>query len=605
LIKNVSFGLSSVQFDLNILMRNLFFILLLLSLGVGGNAQNKINCESFIETLEVDIVFNEYLEEEKKVEKIEAFLSSIDNNEIDSNSLCFKYAEVNLSFTKDDNDQVLYDFLELTERCDLSKPIDLRIYLGSLLQISSVFRKNNAIELSLQYIEKGIDLIEQKNLNDYPWIQDFYNNAGVDFLSMGNYKLSQKALNKALEFKGERDYLQDAMIEYNLSFLNYELGLIDSAIFYQKNTCFFLEKINDLDSYPELYSRYGNSLGSLALFYYINNESLLAQETALKAKQVFSKVESFESGRYPYLFVLINVGIDEKNKVQIDSTLSEIKFVAEKVDDGKFNFYQLLSDSYKAIGNKIEEINYLGLAYNQFQIENIDIITKLENYNTKLQAQILQSEKIRFQNEKDALNKKALLYTSIISLIFVFFIIVLYLLYARARTKSDLLEKEIEIAKIKNEKNKIKAKLTESELNEKRLITKRLASHIKLKQETETAFLQKIKELRLKKPENIEAEITELQIKMVNLINIDQNLEENIEVNDLNQEFIGKLKKAHPELSKKELQFCTYLLLDLSAKEIGSITNQSDGAIRVYKNRIKNKLFGKKDINIVDYLQNI
>lgn len=586
-------------------MRKLFLILLLLAIRLEGFSQNNSSCQGFLENLEADIVFNEYLEDSVKVEEISKLLEKVSNEKFDDKSICVKYAQVNLSFTKDNNDQVLYDFLELTEICDLSKSLDLRIYLGSLLQISSVFRKNNAIDLSLNYIEKGIAIIEKESLINYPWIQDFYNNAGVDFLSIGDYENCRVALDEALKFKGQRDFLQDAMVEYNLSFLHYELGNIDSAIFHQKNTYTYLENIKDLSSYPDLYVRYGNSLGSLALFYYINNESDLAQEAALKAKAVFDSIDTFDSGRYPYLFTLIKVGIDRNDKAQIDNTLAQIKLVAEKVDEGRFNFYQLLSSSYKSIGDSNEEINYLRLSYKRFQEENSDIINKLEQYNSKLQIQILQREKLRFQNEKSALRRKALFYTSIISLIFMFLFIVLYLFYLRAKNKTNLLEKEKEIARIEYEKNEIKAQLTESELNEKRLVTKRLASHIKLKQQTEAAFLEKIKELKQKKPENIEAEISELHVKMVNLINIDQNLEENIQVNDLNQEFRAKMKKAHPELSEKDLQFCTYLLLNLSAKEIGSITNKEAGAIRVYKNRIKNKLFGKADINLVEYLQNI
>jgi hypothetical protein len=43
----------------------------------------------------------------------------------------------------------------------------------------------------------------------------------------------------------------------------------------------------------------------------------------------------------------------------------------------------------------------------------------------------------------------------------------------------------------------------------------------------------------------------------------------------------------------------------MSAKEIGSIHGQSDGSIRVLKNKIKNKLELKEGITLFDYLNEI
>jgi hypothetical protein len=579
-----------------------FFLLLIFSFDTYSQ-----NSKAFVETLETDIIFNEYLTKEIKVKKLNQILDEVIQSNFDEKDIILKYTQVNLLLTKagEDKDQALYQFVELTEICDTTNQIGLKIYLGSLLQISSVLRENNAFELSYKYIEKGINIIERNNLKNYSQIQGFYNDAGVDLLSMSDYNRSLTALKKALSTGENKNYLQDAMIEYNLSFLYYELGNIDSAIFHQNNTCSYFEKIENLVSYPELNERYASSLGSLSIFYYSNNNYDKAQSTALKAKLVYKKIDIFNSGRYPHLFTLINLAINNKNEAQIEIIFKEIKNVSSKVEKGKYSFYLLLSNAYKEMGNSTQENNYLVLAYDQLQTEYANTVNKLQIFNSKLQAQILQREQVRFLNEKKELSRKALLNTSIISLILIFFIAILYILYVRTKNKKDLLEKERKISKIEIEKNEIKTKLTESELSEKRMIANRLASHIKLKQQTETAFLQKIKELKRSNTQNIEAEISELQVKMMNLISIDRNFEYNLHVDDINQEFKEKLRNNHPELSNKEMQFCAYLLLGLTTKEIGSITNQTDGAIRVYKTRLKNKLIGDLDTDLTTYLQKI
>jgi hypothetical protein len=579
--------------------------IILVAFGISGFGQNISVCESYVDVLETEIIFNEYLTDELITEKLIVLIDQVQKNDFEKKDLFLQYAAINLANLQGDPDKVLYQFIELTENCDTKDQTELRIFLGCILQISNIYRGNNANELSIQFIQKGLNQIEKKELTDYPWAQDFYNNISVDFLSKGDYTGCKTALNKALLYGKNKTPLQDAMIEYNLSFFYFEVQNIDSAIFHQENACAHFKQIENLQTFPHLYSRYGNSLGSLALFYYQNNELEKAKSTATLAKMVYDKIESFDGGRYPYLYTLINIAIDENKNDEITQLVQDIELVANHIENGKFNFFQLLSDSYTRIGNPEEEINYLGLAYSQFQIENDSVIVNLQKYNTKLQSEMLNHEKNRFLTEKTELKRQSLFNTIIISLISAFLITVLYIFYIKTRNKKDLLEKEKKISKIELEKREIKTKLTESELNEKKLVANRLASHIKLKQQTESAFLQKIKELKRTHPENIEAEISQLQVKMMNLIGIDQNYEHQLKVNDLNQEFRIKLKEQHPDLSDKEMQFCTYLTLNLTSKEIGSLTNQTDGAIRVYKNRLKNKLIGKQQMDITQYLQNI
>lgn len=133
-----------------------------------------------------------------------------------------------------------------------------------------------------------------------------------------------------------------------------------------------------------------------------------------------------------------------------------------------------------------------------------------------------------------------------------------------------------------------------------------LITNLKIKQQTENGFLEKIKELKRNKNATTEQVIKELQLGLTNLFDIDKKLiSEGVGEINLDQDATVNIKKKHPELSQTELIMCTYFVNDLSAKEIGLLLNISDVSVRVAKNKIKNKIGLPKEKSLNDYLQSI
>lgn len=60
--------------------------------------------------------------------------------------------------------------------------------------------------------------------------------------------------------------------------------------------------------------------------------------------------------------------------------------------------------------------------------------------------------------------------------------------------------------------------------------------------------------------------------------------------NHLKKQVKTKLLANYPELSEQELLLCTYVVNDVSSKEIGMLLKLSDGTVRVYKYKLKTKL---------------
>lgn len=222
---------------------------------------------------------------------------------------------------------------------------------------------------------------------------------------------------------------------------------------------------------------------------------------------------------------------------------------------------------------------------------------QLKNLKNEIRVQ-------KVQNESSKNQSQALFW--ILSLIAVIAIgsLGVYILFSsqmkKALTKDRLIaEQKAEILSNKSEILENDNKLQQEKINN-------LAMNLNLKKETEKAFLSKILELKRKKNVDTEEVLKDLQISISNLLNVDKKaVFDSTTTDHVLEQFKNKLKKLNPTLSKSDLEYCCYFRLGMSAKEIGSISGQSDGAIRVLKNKIKNKIGLGPDQSLNEYLSEI
>ena len=77
------------------------------------------------------------------------------------------------------------------------------------------------------------------------------------------------------------------------------------------------------------------------------------------------------------------------------------------------------------------------------------------------------------------------------------------------------------------------------------------------------------------------------------------------DIETLNHEFTGKLKEVHPNLTKTDLEICTYLRMSLGRKEIARLRFTSLDAVKKSRNRLRKKMGLTEDINLEEYLKAI
>lgn len=78
-----------------------------------------------------------------------------------------------------------------------------------------------------------------------------------------------------------------------------------------------------------------------------------------------------------------------------------------------------------------------------------------------------------------------------------------------------------------------------------------------------------------------------------------------IQMDELHQEFLKKLKARFPQLSRNDLRLCVYLKIGISSKEIADILNIQPSSFYISRSRIRKKLDLGPDEKLYDFLNGI
>jgi len=112
--------------------------------------------------------------------------------------------------------------------------------------------------------------------------------------------------------------------------------------------------------------------------------------------------------------------------------------------------------------------------------------------------------------------------------------------------------------------------------------------------------------------ENSEKDYTSLLIKLRNQVTYVNSSEHTstLKTVDINTDsekmiFSTSLKKKHSFLTDQEITLCTYFRNNIPSKEIALSEGITDGTVRVYKNKIKNKIGLSQMDSLNEYLNNI
>ena len=228
-------------------------------------------------------------------------------------------------------------------------------------------------------------------------------------------------------------------------------------------------------------------------------------------------------------------------------------------------------------------------------ILNEDVIKKIAKIELQNEFDQQLKEKELEQTRKDALQKrKELVYIMVAAGSFfgLLVVVLLYLLLKNKVTRVELSEKNLKL-----EKDTLKKEL---EYKNKELTTN--VMYLLKKNEFILQIVEKLKiaKMGFKVENKIIAEdiIRELESSSSQ----DTWKEFELRFQEVHSEFYKKLNDQFPDLSPNELKLCAFLRLNMSTKEIATITYLSVNSINIARHRLRKKLNIEHDENLIIFL---
>ena len=269
-------------------------------------------------------------------------------------------------------------------------------------------------------------------------------------------------------------------------------------------------------------------------------------------------------------------------------------------------FYQL-SQCYSLLG-EYEEAYYLFNKYDiyydsLYRIYQDKTVQELRNsYLLSTNVNELKTKEINEENIKDNINewKLFILIIIVLAMISITFII----LYSTNKATSH--KNEVTTYEQQHKIDKIENDLMEYQLKNNRELTMKLAFQLK-------SYLQIINPIKEDLKNAIELPESEQKNKIKNRyqqlqtnIHIFSNAENlNKQIDKVYKDFLNRLEEKYPGLTKAEKKLCTLLYINMSSKEIATITNSTIRTIETSRYRLRKKFNLSRDEDIVSFLQKI
>ena len=168
------------------------------------------------------------------------------------------------------------------------------------------------------------------------------------------------------------------------------------------------------------------------------------------------------------------------------------------------------------------------------------------------------------------------------------------------KIKQEQYELEKEIERLKSEQLKVKILTKDKELVSNSL-------QVVKKNKMLNGIINKLKDID---PENMDDTTRQQFTKLNKTINKELNTDKswnNLEkhIRNVHFDFLKRLKEKYPAITPREMDLATYLLMNMSTKEIADIMNISDGGVELARYRLRKKLDLPRKENLTGFLMNI
>jgi tetratricopeptide (TPR) repeat protein/DNA-binding CsgD family transcriptional regulator len=535
-----------------------------------------------------------------------------------------------------------------------------QIYLNLLLSkayTSGIHKYDSA----LNYLNKAQQLSLQLRYNR--WLYDIYSENSVLLNSSGNFSLALEYYFKMLKLLDEESSKTDFEINQKTRYasLYAQIGLCYFSMEKQKKALEYFARSLDLcnsiyahDKKFPLNERQLILYNNIGSVYLTSNDLENAKSNFEKALQLNTTLNNqrFYGGLYNNLGIIHKTkkeypkAFDYYNKaLEIRLKLNDTAGVAQVLNN-LGDCYYLVQDYPKSIdvlnralsysrqsGNlpsQMKAANFLSLAYEKAgdfkqSLENQRLYKQLyDSINSagqielaaKLELQYLfdkqQKENELLQQIELAKKQRKVLIFMIISGVLLSSFVVLILLNRNQKIKikrNKLLQESLMLESKNLVLEKQNLELEKSNLKQELdFRNKELATHVMYllkKNEFISSISEKLLNLKPLLNNDDKKWVQDIVREMKS--NVDNTVwgEFEMRFQQVHDDFYARLKEHHPDLSPNEKKICAFLRLNMTTKDISSITFQSVKSIQVARTRLRKKMGMTRDENLISFLQQL
>lgn len=410
---------------------------------------------------------------------------------------------------------------------------------------------------------------------------------GNMYHQLENYPKAIKYIKAAYDYYITNEFTQSLTdITTNLGVLHMRLGSLDSASHFLNISLKLAKEHNVKISIARVYTNLANVYRRQGLYKKaieaIESSDAICNENDIYFGLLLNKINLaeiyLEAKDFPTALALL---LDAKKNVEIYNNL----YVESEI-------YETLYSVYEKLGNYKEAFQSL-TKYNELRENVVGIDTERRLYEWENRTQQLKNEKqISELNHSILLSKlRSRRFYSILIIIVIAILAFSYYLYTQKQTallKEILLLEESEM--LKNQMKRKDRELISLSMNLKSLFE--FAKNIK------SRLLEVKRELPVSRRDVINKLLQEFETGIPEPLWKDFKLR----FEEIHQEFYQKLLDICPELTPAEIKMASYLRMNLSSKEIASLTNRTIGTVSNTRSSLRKKLDLDSDDNLTSFL---
>jgi tetratricopeptide (TPR) repeat protein/DNA-binding CsgD family transcriptional regulator len=451
----------------------------------------------------------------------------------------------------------------LDEKTDAGENPDLKNEYALLYKNIGVCMSAVDIDKSLEYLKKSLLKIDEicRIDSSYANIDEMrlstYNNIGATWITIANFDSAsyycEKALYNPVKIDNPAFY---ASLYNNLGIINWELGNPDTSFDFYRKSLAIREQSGDKAGIADIHY----NLGLCYLFQKKISKALFEIKTAF---DMCSKINNIRGKLYS-VEVLAQIYEEQKNYPKAMQML---------------RLFVTLKDSIAEV-NRANEISRIEL---QYSLEK-------QLRENELQQQITIAKKER----------KTLITVSI-AVFLLFSLLILLLLYRNQRIKNKKNFLEQQSLALQNENLELKNRQLNQRLDYK---NKELNTQMKFlmdKTRFISSIIDNVSEMKGQDSKQIKSTVKDLKLNIEDTIGSETGLL----FQHLHRDFYSKLYERHPDLTPNEKKLSAFIRLNMSSKEISSVTFQSVKSIEIARSRLRKKLNLKRNENLNMYLQSL